>query len=137
MPDVLSPLIHANPDLALSIELHPRTYDLPIYDKSWLAFFPDLPPESLAAVIRLAALCERRFAEAGRPVEQYVVKRLAARLCRLDGYVEILFDLGLADEFLEALRTELELERGIVLDWGGRDEAVFEGRRGIVFGGGH
>ena len=47
----------------LSIELHPRTYDLPIYDPSWLAFFPDLRPESLAAVVRLAASCERRFAE--------------------------------------------------------------------------
>jgi hypothetical protein len=64
-----------------------------------------------------------------------VVKRLAAGLGRLDCDVEILFDLILADEFLEALRTELELEGGIVLDRGGGDEAVFE--CGIVFGGGH
>jgi hypothetical protein len=55
----------------------------------------------------------------------------------LDGYVEILFDLVLAYEFLEALRAKLELERGIVLDRGGGDEAVFEVQRGIVFGGGH
>ena len=63
MSDVLSPLIHANPDLALSIELHPRTYDLPIFDRTWLGFFPTLRPESLAAVVRLAAQCERRYAE--------------------------------------------------------------------------
>ncbi len=51
-----------NPAIALSIELHPRTYDLPIYDRKWLAFFPGLRPESLAAVVRLAALAENRFA---------------------------------------------------------------------------
>jgi hypothetical protein len=49
--------------LTLSIELHPRIYDLPIYDQSWLAFFPGLRPESLAAVVRLAATCELRYAE--------------------------------------------------------------------------
>jgi hypothetical protein len=43
----------------LSIELHPRTYDLPIFDPTWLGFFPGLRPEALAAVVRLAALCER------------------------------------------------------------------------------
>jgi sugar phosphate isomerase/epimerase len=63
MPDLLAPLIRGRPDLTLSIELHPRTYDLPIYDKSWLAYFPGLRPESLAAVVRLAALCEARYAE--------------------------------------------------------------------------
>lgn len=63
MPDLIAPLLHARSDLALSIELHPRTYDLPIYDRTWLAFFPDLRPASLAAVVRLAATCELRFAE--------------------------------------------------------------------------
>jgi sugar phosphate isomerase/epimerase len=63
MPDLLAPLLHARPDPTLSIELHPRIYDLPIYDRSWLAFFPSLRPESLAAVVRLAATCERRYAE--------------------------------------------------------------------------
>ena len=63
MPDLLAILHRANPSLMLSIELHPRTYDLPIYDPAWLAFFPGLRPESLAAVVRLAATCERRFAE--------------------------------------------------------------------------
>ena len=63
MPDLLATLHRANPSLMLSIELHPRTYDLPIYEPSWLAFFPKLRPESLAAVVRLAASCERRFAE--------------------------------------------------------------------------
>ncbi|MDR3638084.1 MAG: sugar phosphate isomerase/epimerase [Isosphaeraceae bacterium] len=63
MPHLLAPLLRANPDLKLSIELHPRTYDLPIYDPSWLAFFPDLRPNSLAAVVRLAATCERGYTE--------------------------------------------------------------------------
>jgi sugar phosphate isomerase/epimerase len=63
MPDLLAILHRANPGLMLSIELHPRTYDLPIYDPSWLSFFPDLKPESLAAVVRLAVSCERRYAE--------------------------------------------------------------------------
>jgi sugar phosphate isomerase/epimerase len=62
LPDILSALIRANPAIALSIELHPRTYDLPIFDRQWLAYFPDLRPDSLAEVVRLAALCESRYA---------------------------------------------------------------------------
>jgi hypothetical protein len=61
MPDLLAPLLRANPGLCLSIELHPRTYDLPVHDPSWLAFFPGLAPESLAAVVRLAEACEARY----------------------------------------------------------------------------
>ena len=61
MTDILAVLL-ANPLLRLSIELHPRTYDLPINDPAWLAFFPDLHAESLAAVVRLADLSESRFA---------------------------------------------------------------------------
>ena len=63
MPDLLAILHRANPTLMLSIELHPRTYDLPIFEPAWLAFFPGLRPESFAAVVRLAVACERRFAE--------------------------------------------------------------------------
>ena len=70
----------------LSIELHPRTYDLPIYDPAWLAFFPGLRPESLAAVVRLAATCERRFADGSlaRPevVEADPLGRPRPRLAR-------------------------------------------------------
>jgi hypothetical protein len=62
MPDLLAPLLLANPELRLSIELHPRTYDLPIRDPSWLAFFQSVNPDSLAAVVRLAEACEERFA---------------------------------------------------------------------------
>ncbi|MHB1559178.1 MAG: sugar phosphate isomerase/epimerase family protein [Isosphaeraceae bacterium] len=63
MPDMLAILLRARSGIALSIELHPRTYDLPIYDPRWLDFFPALRPDSLAAVVRLAAECERRFAD--------------------------------------------------------------------------
>ena len=64
-----------------------------------------------------------------------MIERFASGLGGLDGYVQILFDFVLADEFLQALRAELELERGIVFDRGGGDEAVFE--NWIIFGGGH
>jgi sugar phosphate isomerase/epimerase len=67
MTDILAVLIHARPGLPLTIELHPRTYDLPIFDRKWLAFFPSLVPASLAAVVRLAALCEGRFAQGTLP----------------------------------------------------------------------
>ncbi len=63
MPDMLAVLLRASPGIALSIELHPRTYDLPIYDPRWLDFFPALRPSSLAAVVHLAAECERRYAD--------------------------------------------------------------------------
>jgi 3-oxoisoapionate decarboxylase len=76
LPDVLSPLIHANPGIALSIELHPRTYDLPIFDRSWLGFFPALQPESLAAVVRLATVCERRYSD-GSLVRPETVESIA------------------------------------------------------------
>lgn len=67
MTDMLAILIQNNPQLMLSIELHPRTYDLPIYDRKWLAYFPDLKAQSLASVVRLAALCEARYADGSLP----------------------------------------------------------------------
>jgi sugar phosphate isomerase/epimerase len=72
IPDILAAILRARPTLALSIELHPRTYDLPIYDPRWLAFFPGLKPASLAAVVRLAAACERRYAERSLPRPEVV-----------------------------------------------------------------
>jgi sugar phosphate isomerase/epimerase len=63
MPDMLAAVLRHRPTIALSIELHPRTYDLPIYDPRWLGFFPGLRPDSLAAVVRMAADCERRYAD--------------------------------------------------------------------------
>ena len=71
MTDMLAILLQSNPQLNLSIELHPRTYDLPIYDRNWLAHFPELRPASLAAVERLA-LCEARYAEGTLPRPQAV-----------------------------------------------------------------
>jgi hypothetical protein len=67
LADILAAVISANPSTTLSIELHPRTYDLPIFDRKWLAYFPDLRPESLAAVVRLAALAEERYANGSLP----------------------------------------------------------------------
>jgi sugar phosphate isomerase/epimerase len=63
IPDILAAVLRARPDVALSIELHPRTYDLPVYDARWLSYFPGLGPASLMAVVRLAVECERRYAD--------------------------------------------------------------------------
>lgn len=62
MPDLLAPLLRANPALNLSIELHPRIYDLPINDPDWLAHFPQVSADALAPVKRLAELSDARFA---------------------------------------------------------------------------
>lgn len=67
MTDMLAVLIQAHPQLPLTIELHPRTYDLPIFDRKWLSYFPELRPESLAAVVQLAARCEAGFADGSLP----------------------------------------------------------------------
>jgi sugar phosphate isomerase/epimerase len=72
IPDILAAVIQANPSLTLSIELHPRTYDLPIFDRKWLAYFPGLRPESLAEVVRLAARCESRYADGTLPRPEVV-----------------------------------------------------------------
>lgn len=61
IPDLLAALAQTRPRPNLSIELHPRIYDLPIFDPSWLAFFPKLRAESLAAVVKLAWECERGY----------------------------------------------------------------------------
>ena len=63
MPDLLALLIQARPGLPLTIELHPRTYDLPIFESKWLSYFPALTSQALATVVRLAVLCEGRYAE--------------------------------------------------------------------------
>lgn len=61
MPDLIALIIQANPQIALSIELHPRTYDLPINDPTWLAYFPVEVRENLDPVIHLAQQCEERY----------------------------------------------------------------------------
>ncbi len=60
MAELLEPLIRANPKLNLSIELHPRTYDLPIHDPTWLAYFPH---RNLPAILELANRAELRYEE--------------------------------------------------------------------------
>ncbi len=98
IPELLAPLRRANAGLNLSIELHPRTYDLPIFDPTWLAFFPELKPESLAAVVRLAALCERRYAQGSLPTPEQIEatpweERDLDWLARSVGYLRPVADL--------------------------------------------
>jgi sugar phosphate isomerase/epimerase len=67
LPDMLACLLKNCPGVNLTIELHPRIYDLPIYDRKWLSFFPQLQPHSLASMVRLACLCEDRYVEGTLP----------------------------------------------------------------------
>ena len=62
-------------------------------------------------------LRERRLAEPGRPGQQHVVERLAARPRRLDEDRELLLDALLADEVVEALGPQRAVE--VVLGLGG------------------
>ena len=64
------------------------------------------------------------LAEAGRAVEENVVKGFATGFGGLNSDVEIFFDLILADEFGETLGTKLELKRRIVFNGSCGDEAV-------------
>ena len=67
---------------------------------------------------------EGGLAEAGRAEEEDVVEGFAAGSGGFEGDGELLLGLGLADELGEAVGAELELERGVVVDAAGGDEAV-------------
>ena len=74
---------------------------------------------------------QRRLAQTRRPIQQHVVQRFAARLRGLDGDFKIVFDLGLPDKLAQALRPQLQLEGGVVVQRYGRDNSVriFFGQR--------
>jgi sugar phosphate isomerase/epimerase len=96
IPEMIAPLLRANPGLNLTVELHPRTYDLPIYDPSWLSFLPDLRPDGLAAIVRLAAESERRFVEGSLPRP------------------EVIEAIPWAERDIQGLASSLEYLRGVV-----------------------
>jgi 3-oxoisoapionate decarboxylase len=100
--DVIATLERANPRLNLSIELHPRTYDLPIFDPSWLAYFPSLRPSSLAALVRLAALAEKRCAEGAMERQEAIEAIPWDERC--------VTWLDQSSQYLRDLRDELRLE---------------------------
>ncbi len=76
---------------------------------------------------------EGGFAQAGRAEEEDVVEGFTAGFGGLEGDFKLLLGFGLADEFAEPARAELELEILLFLGAGGADEAV----RGAVVGDGH
>ena len=75
-------------------------------------------------------LRQRRLAEAGRPDEQHVIERLAARLGRFDEDLEVLARRLLAGEIGEHLRTQRGVVLGTLL---GGDEAAGRGAHGLDF----
>jgi len=73
---------------------------------------------------------ERGLAEAGRAVEEDVVERFFALGGGLDGDAEVVLELLLADELIEATRPKSRVQSFVFvfLDFSG-DDAVFSGRR--------
>jgi len=53
---------------------------------------------------------ERGLAQPGRTVEQNVVQSFAAGFCRFNRDRQVFFDLGLSDEFREALRPQAQFK---------------------------
>jgi hypothetical protein len=71
---------------------------------------------------------ERGLAEAGRAVEEEVVERLAALLGGVDGDAEIVLELLLADELIEATRAEGKVDRLVVVLRLAGDDALLSRR---------
>ena len=68
-------------------------------------------------------LRERRLAQAGRPGQEHVVERLAARDRRLHRDRELLADAVLADELLERARAQRAVEVVLAVEHAGRLDA--------------
>jgi hypothetical protein len=65
---------------------------------------------------------ERGLAEAGRSVKERVVEGLVSVLRGIDGDAEVVLELGLSDELIEATRPEGDVELFfVVLELAGRD----------------
>ena len=81
---------------------------------------------------------QRSLSQPRRPIQQYMVHGLAARPRRLNRHRQILFDLGLPDKLIEPLRPQLQLKRGIIFHWSGRNQPVRAVIQiGIVLSSGH
>jgi hypothetical protein len=64
-----------------------------------------------------------------------VVQSFAAGFCRFNRDRQVFFDLGLSDEFREALRPQLQFKLRIILDRRRRHDSLLQ--LGNVFGGSH
>lgn len=63
LDEILHAVARYKSDLTLSIEDHPRIYELPIFDADWLAHFPQLQASELARVVRIAHHCSQEIAQ--------------------------------------------------------------------------
>ena len=54
------------------------------------------------------------LAQAGRPVEQYVVERLTPALGRRDGDIQVTLDFILSDEVIKVAGTEAGIQRDVL-----------------------
>jgi hypothetical protein len=57
---------------------------------------------------------ERGLPQPRRPVQQYVIERIAALLRRRDEHAQVLLELGLSDELLEPPRPQERVALGVV-----------------------
>ena len=71
---------------------------------------------------------ERRFAEAGRAIEEQVVERFVALLGGVDGDAEVVFELLLADEFIEPPWSQRDVDLLVVFPRLAGDNALLSGR---------
>ncbi len=67
---------------------------------------------------------ERRFAQAGRAVQQDMIHGFAALLGGFDGDAEILFELRLAGEIVQLGGPECSFELALALESRGRNDTI-------------
>jgi sugar phosphate isomerase/epimerase len=108
MSDLIGIIHRSNPNANLSIELHPGTIELPIYDRQWLDSFSGLRPSDLAAIVRLASQCEERYRDESRLTPEQLdavpwAQRDLDGLARSVGYLRPL--VSLLDNLSTHLRT--------------------------------
>jgi len=59
-------------------------------------------------------MSQRGLAQAGRTVKQYMVQRITPAFSRGDGYVQVILNLVLPDEFIKVAWPEAGIKRGIL-----------------------
>jgi sugar phosphate isomerase/epimerase len=94
-PEILEELVAYEPDLTLSIEDHAGLFELPVYDRDWMATFTDLTPAELALLFRRVWSTGRRLSTR-RPEDPEVLETLPWEervLPRLDAGMRYLRDL--------------------------------------------
>lgn len=97
-PALLRALAGHAPDLTLSLEDHLGIFEMRIFDRAWLAGFPEVPAGELAAVVELAWRGQRRIERGETPDPHQVeatpwAEQVAGRLERAGRYLNRLLPI--------------------------------------------